>query len=388
MKAAQVIVPEGIVPDLSSPGKNQAIADLTAALATVRGVDTETALRDIASRERAGATLIPVGPYHVAIPHATSGACKQLLIAMGTSPEGIPWDPYGHRANLIVVLLGPPETHALYLRLLSRIAALCEIKGFLEQVLLCRSAGELIEKVADAEETLGEIPEAEGLPRFCIVGAGHGGMAMAGHLSLSGFQASLLSRRPDRISPVRARGGIDVTGEVEGFAPVKLATCDPAEALESADIVMIVVPATAHGQVAERLAPYLRDGQIVVLNPGRTGGALEFSQVIRRLAPSLHIYLGEAQTLVYACRVTNPGQVRIFSIKNSVPLATLPAYHISDILPLLRRALPQFVPGDNVIKTGLDNMGGVFHPAITVLNAGRIEDTHGDFEYYLHGVTK
>jgi opine dehydrogenase len=135
------------------------------------------------------------------------------------------------------------------------------------------------------------------------------------------------------------------------------------------------------------LAPHLRDGQILVLNPGRTGGSLEVSRIIRERNPSAHLYVGEAQTLLYASRVTNPAQVHIFSIKNSVPVATLPGYHVADVLPVLRKALPQFVPGDNVLKTGLDNIGAVFHPAITVLNAGRIEDTHGDFEYYVEGVT-
>jgi hypothetical protein len=61
------------------------------------------------------------------------------------------------------------------------------------------------------------------------------------------------------------------------------------------------------------------------------------------------------------------------------PLAALPAYQAVDILPVIRKALPQFVPGDNI--------GAVFHPAITILNAGRIEDTHGDFEYHVEGVT-
>jgi len=103
--------------------------------------------------------------------------------------------------------------------------------------------------------------------------------------------------------------------------------------------------------------------------------------------PSARPFIGEAQTLLYASRVTNPGQVHIFSIKNSVPLSTLPAHHAADVLPVVRRALPQFVPGDNVLKTSLDNIGAIFHPAITILNAARIEDTHGDFEYYVEGVT-
>jgi len=32
-------------------------------------------------------------------------------------------------------------------------------------------------------------------------------------------------------------------------------------------------------------------------------------------------------------------------------------------------------------------MGAIFHPALTILNAGRIESTHGDFEFYIDGVT-
>jgi opine dehydrogenase len=37
--------------------------------------------------------------------------------------------------------------------------------------------------------------------------------------------------------------------------------------------------------------------------------------------------------------------VHIYGVKNSVPLATLPAYEIGDVLPLIRKVLPQFVPG-------------------------------------------
>jgi opine dehydrogenase len=32
-------------------------------------------------------------------------------------------------------------------------------------------------------------------------------------------------------------------------------------------------------------------------------------------------------------------------------------------------------------------MGAIFHPALTILNAGRIEATGGDFQFYIEGVT-
>lgn len=46
-----------------------------------------------------------------------------------------------------------------------------------------------------------------------------------------------------------------------------------------AKIIMVVTPAAGHQDIAQRLSPYLEEGQIIVLNPGRTGGALEVRQV-------------------------------------------------------------------------------------------------------------
>jgi opine dehydrogenase len=386
MKIAHMLVPEAVLTNVQATHE-EVISQMVRAMAGVRGIDAEAAMKAIATRERLGAALFPAGPYHVAVPHAFSESSHQLMMAVATCREGIAWGPDRKKANVIVVLLGPPQMQSLYLRVLSRFATLCQREGFLDTWLQCRTARELIEVTAQAEEDLGDIPEGKDVPAFCIVGAGHGGMAMAGHLAMTGCRVNLLNRDADRILAVRARGGIDVIGQMEGFASLNLVTCDASEAVRDVDIVMVVVPATAHSQIAEMIAPHLKDGQVVVLNPGRTGGALEVSRIFREKNPAAHLYIGEAQTLLYASRVTNPGQVRIFSIKNSVPLATLPAYQVADVLPVLRKALPQFVPGDNVLKTGLDNIGAVFHPAITVLNAGRIEDTHGDFEYYVEGVT-
>jgi opine dehydrogenase len=386
MKVAQILVPEAVITPAPTT-REDAVSQLVSALARVRGIDAEATLKAITARERLGPTLFEAGPYYVAVPHAFCEATKQLLVGIALSREGVVWGTADKRANVVLVFLGPPQTQSLYLMVLSRIAALCQTGGFLDAWLRCTTSREVIDVTAQAEASLGDIPEAKGMPTFCVVGAGHGGMAMAAHLAITGCRVNLLNRDADRILSAQARGGIDVTGELEGFASLNLVTCDTAEALGSVDIVMVVVPATAHGDIAEMIAPHLKDGQIVVLNPGRTGGALEVSRIIRERNPAVHFYIGEAQTLLYAARVTNPGQVRIFRIKNSVPVATLPAYHLADVLPVLRKALPQFVPGDNVLKTGLDNIGAVFHPAITVLNAGRIEDTHGDFEYYVEGVT-
>jgi len=388
MRISAMLAPEAVATDLAAPSGEGAVAQLVGLLAQKRPVDAALAVKDIAARERAGCTLYPLASRCVALPHAVTAATRQLLVAVGVSREGVPWaSSGGRRAHLIVVLLSAPETHALYLRVLGRLARLCQQDDIVEGLVGAASPQELMSRLAAAEEPLGEIEAGDGQPAFCVLGAGNGGMAMADHLALSGYKVALFNRTPERLGAVQARGGIEVTGELEGFAALSNVTADPAQAVSGADVLMVVVPATAHKSMAEIAAPHIKDGQIIVLNPGRTGGALEVARVLRERNPAVRPYIAEAQTLLYASRVTNPGQVHIFGIKNSVPLATLPSYQVVDVLPVIRKALPQFVPGDNVLKTSLDNIGAVFHPAITVLNAARIEDTHGDFEYYVEGVT-
>ncbi len=387
MKLAAMLGASSVQIGLETRTKEETLRAMLDAVAQTRPLTSSEALGDILARERAGGTVLLQGDVRIAVPHASTRACKQMLLAVATSASGVPWDEDGRSARLFFLLIGPAEAHALYLRLLTRIARLCQDETLVQSLLKAETPQQVIDLMAAGETTLEDLPPGAEMPSFCVLGAGHGGLAMAGHLALLGCRVNLFNRTWERIEPIHARGGIEVTGEVEGFAALNLATADPAQAVDNVDILMAVLPASAHRDIARIVAPHLKDGQILILNPGRTGGALEVTRVIRQVNPGVRAFVAEAQTLLYAARTTNPGQVHVFGIKNSVPVAALPAYATTDVLAILRRALPQFVPGDNILKTSLDNIGAVFHPAITLLNAGRIEDTHGDFEFYVQGVT-
>ncbi len=224
-------------------------------------------------------------------------------------------------------------------------------------------------------------------PRFCVIGAGNGGLAMSGHLGLMGFEVNLYNRSEGRLRPVRMRGGVELHGEVSGFGPVTLATTDVEQALDGCDVAMVVVLANGHRDVARICAPHLTDGQVVVLNPGRTFGAIEFHQALREHGCTAEVIVAEAQTFIYASRVTGPGEARIFRVKNAISVASIRAHRIPEVLQRLRPAFPQFVPGTDVLNTSLENIGTVFHPALLLLNIGWIEDG-ADFEFYRQGVSQ
>lgn len=225
--------------------------------------------------------------------------------------------------------------------------------------------------------------------RYAVIGAGNGGKAMAAYLALLGVQVTLYNRTASRVEIIQLRGGIDLENPTEphGFGKLYKVTDNMEEALREADIVMVIVPSTAHYDVAKAAAPFLRDDHIVILNPGRTGGTLEFRFTLVQENCTTNPIIAEAETFLFASRSEGPSQAKIFRIKEAVPLAALPATRTAEVLDAIRPVLPQFIDGKNVLQTGLNNMGAIFHPALALLNAGWIEATSGDFEFYVDGVT-
>ncbi len=106
--------------------------------------------------------------------------------------------------------------------------------------------------------------------KYAVIGAGCGGQAIAGYLASIGFDVTLYNRSSIRIKPIQRRGYIDLCGVLKGRGKLSYAGTDIAKALADRDIIMVVVTANAHKAMARKMAPFLRDGQIIVLNPGRT----------------------------------------------------------------------------------------------------------------------
>ncbi len=223
---------------------------------------------------------------------------------------------------------------------------------------------------------------------ICVVGAGNGGQALAGYFAMKGFDTSIYNRSRWRIEPIIDSKKIKLEGEVKGTFEISFATTNIEEAIKNRKLIMVVVPAFAHKDIAEKIAPFVEDGQIILLNPGRTGGVLEFFNIFKKMGVKKDVVLAEAQTFIFASRMSNPGVVKIFKIKNAVPVSALPSKRNNELKEVMEKVMPEFEVVPNIIYTSFNNIGAVFHPATLILNAGRIESTFGKFEFYLEGITQ
>ena len=223
-------------------------------------------------------------------------------------------------------------------------------------------------------------------PSWAIIGGGNGGQSLAGHLALMGFSVRLYDIFPETIEAIRSQGGITVDGAVNGFGALDAATTDIREALQDADIVMVVAPAIAHKAIARDCAPHLADDTIIFVHPGATGGALEFSKVLADAGCGGRITIAEANSLLYACRSPKPGHATIFGIKKQLQVAALPAVDTKRVLDQLVGAFPQMMAAKNVMETSLGNPNAMMHPAPSLLNTSLIESDR-DWLYYWDGIT-
>ena len=227
--------------------------------------------------------------------------------------------------------------------------------------------------------------------RVAVLGAGNGGVASAFDFAQHGHEVSLYAPPKFAVNTVAVHkaGGIAASGDLEGFAPIRYAGDDVAEALAGAALVVLVGPAYATDSLAIDAGPHLTGGMAVLVCPGSCAGAIAFKRAVGVDLHDERYSVGETSTLPYAVRVTEPGVVNVFlKLTTGVYLAGLPRTQTDRLYDLVKDVWPAVEKADSVLQTTLQNGNPIIHPAVTLLNAALLERTGGGFLFYEEGVTE
>ena len=206
-----------------------------------------------------------------------------------------------------------------------------------------------------------------------VIGAGLGGVALIANLGLGGYRMRLHDIDRARLAPFEARGGIDVEGAVQGFASLERVTADLEGAVDGADLIIVVTGSTKHAEVAQSVAPLLRDGQTILLIQGGTGGSLIVRRELRKAGCRARVDVAEMDNFPYSLGWPAPTRVRMTVTKRFLQIASLPSTRIQTVMEQLGRAFPHAVGVPGILHTGLNNMNAMLHVANMVANSGRLE---------------
>lgn len=223
------------------------------------------------------------------------------------------------------------------------------------------------------------------IKKITVIGAGSTGHAVAGIMSMRGFQVTFHDddRFRSRLDAVKDLGFIQLRGKIRGFGtPVKVTT-DPAEAVRDAEVIFVDVPADRHEEIARRIAPFVEDGQHILIIPGNLGSFI-FRRVFNEMGITANVTLTEKEGNFCPCRLTAPAEVTVgLPLKLKGKVASLPSSDTERVLKALEGVV-EYSANQNVFE-GVINAGNVInHIASTVLSTAEIDhkgDKYSLFKY-------
>lgn len=224
--------------------------------------------------------------------------------------------------------------------------------------------------------------------KITVIGAGHSGLAMAAHLALDNNEVTLFNRTFKNIEKCAETKIIHTHGIIQKSAILYDATSNLEKALEDPDLIMIATPATAHFDLAHQIGKHLKRDSLIILNPGRTFGALKFSNVFKKVNPNNNSIIAEAQTTIYTSRKIAEDHALILAHKDEVLVSTLNSETNEQIMDKLPAVLKKhFKVAKSCIQTSIGNVGMILHCAPLLLNVGWTENSEYSYKHYVEGIS-
>ncbi len=236
--------------------------------------------------------------------------------------------------------------------------------------------------------------------KIAILGAGNGGCAVAADLSYRGHDVTLIktshAMHDDNFNYLLENGGHVVMSDFgengcmnpnddnrfEKECYISSLTRDISK-IADAEIVFIYVQTLFHEAVIKNMAPYVRDGQIIIINPGYFSTAYTLKHWGRR-----DIAVVEAQSSFIDCRISEPGRVKVGFRNARNPLGIYPSAKKGFVGEKLEKLGFPFVYYGDIVSAALHNPNMIVHTVGAVMSIPMIDREGKDFCMYHKAFTE
>ena len=172
--------------------------------------------------------------------------------------------------------------------------------------------------------------------KITIVGCGNSGLIHAAKLLENKIEVGILKTsntfNDEFFNVISQEGGYNVKDETNGgnrfFVRPAFITRDVEKAITFADVIMVMTTTSQHEFVAQKIAPYVRDGQIIILVPGYMGSFI-FKKYIHK-----DVIYSEWETTAYNGRIVDSMYVRITFYNPRNAISVLPTVQTDYVVGL------------------------------------------------------
>ncbi|MGI9486615.1 MAG: hypothetical protein ACR2RF_12190 [Geminicoccaceae bacterium] len=215
--------------------------------------------------------------------------------------------------------------------------------------------------------------------RITVLGGGADAQMLAALALAESFEVTLFSAYGAEIDALRAAGVIALrdAGPLGAYqidrddAPSIRTTMELDRAVADAEVIFLTGPIHKQRTYAMVLADHVRDGQVLVLAPGRTFGALEVAWLLRVGGAKAAVTIVEAGGLPFWC--VAEGARLSLSSAGPVYAASLPSSS-SNLLQGLGSILPNLRPAISLLHASFADGSGVVEVPALLLGGPLIGD--------------
>jgi hypothetical protein len=230
---------------------------------------------------------------------------------------------------------------------------------------------------AASREQTSSAPKAPTISRVAVLGGGADARLLAALSLAADCAVTLFSAYGKELELLRASSGIALRGagpigsyQVDsGPASVGL-TAELDTAVADAEVIFLTGPIHKQRTYAMVLADHLADGQILVLAPGRSLGAVETAWMLRLGGCTADVTLIEAQGLPFWFRAE--GTTLHLTDAGPMHAATLPQER-NEAIEAVRTILPNLEPVESVLASGFADLSAAVEiPALVMGGPGLV----------------
>ena len=218
--------------------------------------------------------------------------------------------------------------------------------------------------------------------KISILGAGNAGCAVAADLTFKGHLVTLIktshAMHDDNFAYLENNNGKFTVNEFgESFSVNIHRVTRDVSAIKDSEIVIIYIQTNFHEELIKRIAPYLEDDQIVLINPGYFSTAY-----VLKYCKSKNIIVAEAQSSFIDGRIMKPGEFKVGFRNVRNPIGIYPKKRKAEAIAKLDKLQERLVYLDSVVEASLHNPNMIVHTVGAVMSIPRIEKSKGDFCMY------
>lgn len=224
------------------------------------------------------------------------------------------------------------------------------------------------------------------MPKLTICGGGNAAHVIIALASHAGWQVDVFAPLADEAERLQTgmAAGNGMTAQTEGQPIVGRArrvSANPADVIPGSELVLLALPAFAHGSTLQTIANFLDPHVTLGALPARGGFDYQAFSILKESQRPARLF--GLQTLPWACRINTYGrEVQILGTKAATSLAAIPAGEAPRLADMLSPLFTlKLTPVSSFLTLTLANTGQLIHPGIMYgLGQGKENDTFAQDE--------